>query len=351
MNISFSIIVPVYNRPDEVRELLQSLAAQTVLHGGGCSSSKGSDGDDSNSCGGFEVLIIEDGSTVSCEDICKEYYNKLNLKYFAKPNTGRSNTRNYGMEHASGNYFIFFDSDCVIPPQYIETVRYSLETDYSDCYGAPDNADNSFSDTQKAINYAMTSFFTTGGIRGGKANGFTPRSFNMGFSRKVYETVGGFKNMIAEDIELSFRIKKAGFRTVLCKNAFVYHKRRVSLKKMFRQVRTFGKGRVMLRSIDKGLLKMVHLLPLCFVIAHILLLLAATVFGMVAPLYSLCFIAPVVLYALLLFVDATIRNKSIKTGAMAVAASYVQLMGYGIGTAEEFFFKSALERKQEELYR
>jgi glycosyltransferase involved in cell wall biosynthesis len=415
--IHFSIVVPVFNRPDEVSELLASLSAQTVLRGDGGGSGVGSDsvddgggssgsgvgsdnvddgggngsgggvgsdsvGDGGGSSGsgsgvgsdsvddgggggsgssrngsGFEVIIVDDGSTLKCEDICKEYANRLNIKYFFKPNSGRSESRNYGIERATGNYFIIFDSDCVIPPQYIEMVYACLEADYSDCYGGPDNADVSFSDTQKAINYAMTSFFTTGGIRGGKKNGFSPRSFNMGFSREVYKTVGGFKNMIAEDIELSYRIKQAGFRTTLYKEAYVYHKRRVSLKKMFRQVRTFGKGRVMLRKIDRSLLKTVHLLPMAFVLGHILLL------GLVAG-FAICGTAaasvcgvwwlpllPIVFYMLLLFVDAAVRNKSVKIGFMAVAASYIQLTGYGAGMMEEFFTRSALKRKQEELYR
>jgi glycosyltransferase involved in cell wall biosynthesis len=345
--INFSIIVPVYNRPDEVDELLDSLSKQ-------------SDRD-------FEVVIVEDGSSVRCEEVCKKYVALLPaLKYFYKENSGRSETRNYGMERATGNYFIIFDSDCVIPPYYIETVRKNLAADYYDCYGAPDNADASFSDTQKAINYAMTSFFTTGGIRGGRiSQNFTPRSFNMGFSRKVYETVGGFKNMIAEDIELSYRIKSAGFKTALYQDAFVYHKRRVSFKKMFSQVCTFGKGRVMLRSIDKSLLKSVHLLPSVFVVGNLLLLLAAAGFAIAACFVAGCGVtsacsyiavalyclAPIVLYALMIFTDAAIRNKSIKIGAMSIIASYIQLTGYGLGMIGEFLTESTSKKSQEELYR
>ncbi|MDR0732771.1 MAG: glycosyltransferase [Dysgonamonadaceae bacterium] len=343
-NILFSVIVPVYNRPDEVDELLASLAVQTVLRGSNCGKS-----------GGFEVVIVDDGSTLKCENICNEYAKILNIRYFFKPNSGRSETRNYGIERATGDYFIIFDSDCVIPPTYIDAVRACLKADYSDCYGGPDNADASFSNTQKAINYAMTSFFTTGGIRGGKANKFSPRSFNMGFSRKVYEKIGGFNNMIAEDIELSYRIKQAGFRTTLYKNAFVYHKRRASFSKMFKQVRTFGKGRVMLRRIDHSLLKIIHLLPMAFVLGHLLLLgLAAgfAVFGSAAicGVWRLPLL-PVALYILLLFTDAAVRNKSVKIGLMAVVASYIQLFGYGIGMLGEFFTGNASTKKQEELYR
>ncbi|MDR2557142.1 MAG: glycosyltransferase [Bacteroidales bacterium] len=349
--IHFSVIVPVYNRPDEIEELLSSLAHQTDMD--------------------FDIVIVDDGSTLKCEDVCKKYANRLNINYFFKPNSGRSETRNYGIERATGNYFIVFDSDCIVPPQYIETVRACLKDDYSDCYGGPDNADASFSDTQKAINYAMTSFFTTGGIRGGKKSGFSPRSFNMGFSREVYEKVGGFKNMIAEDIELSYRIGQNGFRTTLYRDAYVYHKRRVSFKKMFRQVRTFGKGRVMLRGIDRSLLKIVHLLPMAFVLGHLLLFGLAAGFAVYSSVEAcgttsaygggtaetfICGtwwlpLLPVALYILLLFADAAVRNKSIKIGFMAVAASYIQLTGYGIGMMEEFLSRSASKKKQEELYR
>jgi glycosyltransferase involved in cell wall biosynthesis len=360
MDILFSIVIPVYNRPDEVAELLASLASQTALRGEeDCNGESGS---------GFEVIIVDDGSTLKCEDVCNEYVGVLNIRYFFKPNSGRSETRNYGIERATGNYFIIFDSDCIIPSQYIKTVRTCLETDYFDCYGGPDNADVSFSDIQKAINYAMTSFFTTGGIRGGKAaektdggkntrnaDKFSPRSFNMGFSREVYEKVGGFKNMIAEDIELSYRIKQAGFRTTLYKNAFVYHKRRVSFGKMFRQVRTFGKGRVMLRGIDRSLLKIVHLLPMAFVLGHLLLFGLAVGFAVCSFDSFYCSwwlpLLPIVFYILLIFTDAAIRNKSVKIGLMSVVASYIQLFGYGIGMLEEFFTRSTSKRKQEELYK
>ena len=188
----FSIIIPVYNRPDEVEELLESLAAQ--------------------SCKDFDIVLVEDGSTIPCDKVANRYNDRLDIHYYYKPNEGRSIARNYGMERADGRYFVFFDSDCIIPPQYFATVKAALDSHYSDCYGGPDAAHDSFSQVQKAINYSMTSFLTTGGIRGGgqKLDKFTPRSFNMGFSRQVYEKVGGYKNMTGEDIDLSMRIRKAG---------------------------------------------------------------------------------------------------------------------------------------------
>ncbi|MDE6309915.1 MAG: glycosyltransferase family 2 protein, partial [Muribaculaceae bacterium] len=181
--MKFSVIVPVYNRIDEVRDLLDSLASQTVKN--------------------FEVLIVEDGSTQPCGDVCKEYSPSFDLKYYFKSNEGRSIARNYGMERATGDYFIFFDSDCVIPPTYFATIEKELSLNPLYCFGGPDAAHSSFTDTQKAINFAMTSFLTTGGIRGGKVSmeKFTPRTFNMGFSRKVYDQVGGFREMFSEDID------------------------------------------------------------------------------------------------------------------------------------------------------
>ena len=327
MNIQFSIIIPVFNRPDEVNELLKSLTLQ-------------SDHD-------FEVVIVEDGSTIPCEDICKKYAEQLNIKYLFKPNSGRSETRNYGMERASGNYFIIYDSDCIIPPHYFETVRKFLSENYVDCYGGPDNADDTFSDMQKAINYSMTSFFTTGGIRGGTKNTekFTPRSFNMGIAKEVFEKVGGYKNMIGEDIDLSIRIKKAGFKTTLLKEAYVYHKRRLSLKKFFRQVNAFGKGRILLYHIHKESLKLVHLLPLFFVLGNAFLVLLSLIF------LNPYFLLPIALYIVLLFIDSWIKNKKIFIALASILTAYTQLFGYGLGMGEEILTGKASKKTQEELYK
>ncbi|MDR2980595.1 MAG: glycosyltransferase [Bacteroidales bacterium] len=326
-DLHFSIIVPVFNRPDEVEELLESLSKQV-------------DQD-------FEVVIVEDGSTITCDKVCQQYAQTLDLKYFFKPNSGRSETRNYGMERASGNYFVIYDSDCIIPPQYFKVMRKVLTENYVDCYGGPDNADDSFSPMQKAINYSMTSFFTTGGIRGGTKNKdkFSPRSFNMGISKEVFETVGGYKNMIGEDIDLSFRIKKAGFKTTLFKEAYVYHKRRVSLKKFFKQVNTFGKGRILLHHLHKGSLKLVHLLPMFFVLGNILLALLTLIF--LVPLFLL----PILLYIVVIFIDSLIKNKSFKIASLSILAAYTQLFGYGLGVLEEIFTGKAGKKKQEELYK
>ena len=325
-NILFSIVVPVYNRPDEVAELLESLTHQTD--------------------NGFEVLIIEDGSKIPCEEVCKQYENQLDLHYYFKPNSGRSETRNYGIERAKGDWFIIYDSDVIVPPQYIATVRAELAQNPAvDCYGGPDAADESFSDVQKAINYSMTSIMTTGGIRGATKNKekFSPRSFNMGISRKCFETVGGYKNMIGEDIDLSIRIQQAGFRTTLIPDAYVYHKRRVSLKKFFWQVNTFGKGRVLLGEMHPGSLKLVHLMPAAFVIGNIGLVLLA--------FWSPWFLLPIGIYVLGLFTESLIKNKSLKIALLSIVAAYMQLFGYGTGFLGECITHKARKKKQEELYK
>lgn len=329
----FSIIIPVYNRPDEVTELLDSLTRQTDK--------------------GFEVLVVEDGSTVPCEEICKRYEKKLDLHYYFKPNSGRSETRNYGMDRATGDWFIIYDSDVIVPPQYIATVRKALQDNPVDCYGGPDAADNSFTDVQKAINYSMTSVMTTGGIRGATKNKkkFSPRSFNMGISRACYQKIGGYKNMIGEDIDLSIRIQQAGFKTTLIPEAYVYHKRRVDLRKFFRQVNTFGKGRVLLGEMHPGSLKPVHLMPAVFVIGNIALVLAALVLLTFDFRLSTLCLTPIALYVLGIFTESLIKNKSLKIALLSIVAAYMQLFGYGTGFLGECVTHKARKAKQEELYK
>lgn len=322
----FSIIVPVYNRPDEMSELLESLTKQTDK--------------------GFEVLVLEDGSSLPCDKVCKQYEDRLDLHYYFMPGTGRSERRNYGMSHAKGEWCILFDSDVIVPPQYIATVREELAKQPEiDCYGGPDAADDSFSDVQKAINYSMTSIMTTGGIRGAMKNKekFSPRSFNMGISKKCFETVGGYKNIISEDIDLSMRIKEAGFKTRLIPEAYVYHKRRVDWKKFFRQVNTFGKGRVLLSELHPGSMKLVHLMPAAFVIGNIGLILLT--------IWSPWFLLPIGIYMLGLFTESLIKNKSVKIALMSIWAAYLQLFGYGLGFLGECITHKARKANQEEMYR
>lgn len=318
--MKYSVIIPVYNRPDEVAELLDSLLAQTA--------------------GNFETVIVEDGSTVPCrEQVETARAAGLDVKYYAKDNEGRSIARNYGMERATGDYFVFFDSDCVIPPTYFERLDAALTAAPLDCYGGADAAHESFSDTQKAINYSMTSFLTTGGIRGGKVQleKFVPRTFNMGFSRRVYERVGGFREMFSEDIDMSTRIRMAGFSTVLIRDAFVWHKRRMDMRKFMRQVYVFGMSRITLKLLYPDSLKPVHVLPALFVVGSAVLLLLGI---FVSPWLLL----PLGLYFAAVFIGALISTKSFKIAVLAVPAAAIQLGGYGYGFLKAWFTKIVLRR-------
>lgn len=316
----FSVIVPVYNRRDEIRDLLQSLAL--------CDTSL------------FEVVVIEDGSTDPCGDIVESFASgRLDVRYYYKDNEGRSIARNYGLERAGGDYFMFFDSDCVIPADYFAKVSKYLDEHPLDCYGGPDAAHSSFSDLQKAISFSMTSFLTTGGIRGGKVSleKFTPRTFNMGFSRRVWEKVGGFREMFSEDIDMSTRVRNAGFHIGLIADAHVYHKRRVSLRKFWRQVYVFGMSRITLYLLYPDTLKAVHFAPAIFVLGSAALILLALLWHWWA-------ILPLVAYLVALFVTGSVSLHSVRLGALSVLTSLIQLCGYGCGFLKAWFLKILLRR-------
>ncbi|WP_339889034.1 glycosyltransferase [uncultured Flavobacterium sp.] len=305
--MNFSFIIPVYNRPEETKELLESLALQSDLD--------------------FEIVIIEDGSTITSEEIVKSFQSKLNISYLFKENTGPGDSRNYGMKRASGDYFIILDSDCILPTTYFENVKKGLNQDYVDCFGGPDKALDSFSDVQKAINYAMTSFFTTGGIRGGseKLEKFQPRSFNMGLSKKAFEESKGFGNIHpGEDPDLSIRLWKKGYKTTLIKEAFVYHKRRIDWNKFFTQVNKFGKARPILDSWYPEYSKITFWFPSLFLFG-ILFAFIMTFFQFYLPLIILF------VYFLMLLIDSTLKNKSLKVGVLSVLATFIQFYGYGKG--------------------
>ncbi len=314
----FSVIVPVYNRIGEVEDLMESLEAQTSKD--------------------FEVVIVEDGSTERCEEAVRRHPG-VRSKYFYKENEGRSIARNYGMERAEGDFFIFFDSDCVIPPDYFATLARELDRNPVDCFGGPDAAHESFTSTQKAINYAMTSLLTTGGIRGGKVSleKFTPRTFNMGFSREVYNKVGGFREMFSEDIDMSTRIRSAGFSMALIRPAYVYHKRRVDFKKFFRQVHVFGMSRITLHLLYPGSMKLVHTLPALAVIIGVILVLLGI---FVSPWWLL----PIGVYLVAIFLTALALTRSLVIALKAVPASVIQICGYGTGFIKAFFTKIILGR-------
>lgn len=319
--MNFSVIIPVFNRPDEVDELLQSLTRQ---------SNKS-----------FEVIVVEDGSSIPCKDVADKYTERLDVKYFAKPNTGPGQSRNYGAEKSRGDYLVVLDSDCILPPGYMDVVEKELLTIPCDAFGGPDRAHESFTDIQKAINYSMTSFFTTGGIRGGKKkmDKFYPRSFNMGIRREVYRALGGFSRMrFGEDIDFSIRIFKNGYTCRLFPEAWVYHKRRTDLRKFFKQVYNSGIARVNLYKKYPESLKLVHLLPAGFASGTALLLIGSV-------FTRLCFL-PLLLYILLIVSDATLQNKSLRIGVYSVAAAFVQLIGYGTGFLSAWW-KRCICRKDE----
>ena len=322
----YSVIIPVYNRPDEADELLQSLTRQTFRD--------------------FEVVVVEDGSAIPCREVVEKYAGRLDIHYYNKPNSGPGQTRNYGAERSQGEYLIILDSDCILPAGYLEAVEQELQASPADAFGGPDRAHESFSDLQKAINYSMTSFFTTGGIRGGKKkmDKFYPRSFNMGVRRDVYQSLGGFSQMrFGEDIDFSIRIFKAGYRCRLFPDAWVYHKRRTDLRKFFKQVHNSGIARINLYKKYPESLKPVHLLPALFTLGTLLLLLA-TVACPYAPL-------PLLLYALLVCADSTIRNHSLRIGVYSIAAAYVQLIGYGTGFWRAWWRRCVCRRGEFEAFK
>lgn len=320
----FSLIIPVYNRPDEVDELLESLSKSDYKED-------------------FEIVIVEDGSTIPCKDVVNQYISKLTISYYFKENSGPGDSRNYGMKKAKGDYFIIFDSDCIIPAQYLTEVDKALKANYVDCFGGPDKALDSFSDIQKAINFAMTSFLTTGGIRGGseKIDKFQPRSFNMGISRKAFEASNGFGNIHpGEDPDLSIRLWNLGFETKLFSKAYVYHKRRIDWDKFSIQVNKFGKARPILNSWYPKYNKLTFFFPTVFVIGLALsVALLIFTYDFLAKLYCV--------YFFVIFLVSSYQNKSIKIGYLSVTAVWKQFLGYGMGFLESYIKVIILKKKPE----
>lgn len=314
MNLTYSIIIPVFNRPQEIDELLESLTKQTYPKD-------------------FEVLIIEDGSTLKSDEIVIKYADRLNIKYHFKENSGAGASRNFGMELATGNYFIILDSDCIIPSHYLAAVDFALDENYTDSFGGADAAHESFTNLQKAINYSMTSFLTTGGIRGSKksVDKFQPRSFNFGMSKNAFRVTNGFSTMkIGEDIDLTFRLWENNFHTQFIEKAFVYHKRRTSLKQFFRQTFLFGNARPSLNRKYPDTSKITYWFPTLFMV----FLLASLVFLLLG------FKLPAVLFAIYfaaLFLDSFIKNKKISVATLSLETTLIQFTGYGLGFLRGLF--------------
>ena len=327
MDLSFSFIIPVYNRPNEIKELLNSLRLQTYEKT-------------------FEVVIVEDGSTISSEEVIGEYLDSVSISYFKKPNSGPGDSRNYGMGRAKGNYFIVLDSDCILPPAYLKVVEESLKEDFVHCYGGPDAAHESFTVVQKAINYAMTSFLTTGGIRGGKkaVDKFQPRSFNMGISKEAFENVGGYGNIHpGEDPDLTIRIWNKGYRTKLISSAFVFHKRRIDWNKFYIQVNKFGMVRPILNLWHPATKKITYWFPTLFCIGLLISILLALVgFKILLYFYAI--------YFLVLFIDALRVTGNLNVAFLSLMATVIQFFGYGYGFLKSTLYINLSNKKPEEIF-
>jgi glycosyltransferase involved in cell wall biosynthesis len=318
LKLSFSIIIPVYNRPKEIDEFLESLTQQTFSDE-------------------FEVLIIEDGSTYKSDLLVDKYKTQLDLKYFFKENSGAGASRNFGMQKATGNYFIILDSDVLLPRQYLSEVKNGLENNFTDAFGGPDAAHANFTPLQKAINYSMTSFLTTGGIRGKKqaVGKFQPRSFNFGLSKAAFENTQGFSKMKnGEDIDLTFRLWQNGFVTQLLEKAFVYHKRRSSLKQFFNQTFGFGAARPILNKKYSKTAKLTYWFPSLFLLGLNISIISA-IFGYQQLFYFYEF------YFILIFFDALFQFKNIQIALFSIATSFTQFLGYGLGFLQSQFFSSS----------
>ncbi len=327
MEFHFSFIIPVYNRPEEIRELLESLSLQTYTKA-------------------FEIVIVEDGSTLDCTSVISDFETTLDISYYPKPNSGPGASRNYGMERAKGNYFIVLDSDCILPPQYLVEAEKSLNEQFVHCYGGPDAAHESFSLVQKAINYAMTSVLTTGGIRGNKkaVGKFQPRSFNMGISKEAFENVGGYgKIHPGEDPDLTIRIWNKGYDTKLIPEAFVYHKRRIDWNKFYIQVNKFGMVRPILNKWHPGTAKPTYWFPTFFCLG-LLVALVLAFFGIGLPLWGYA------VYFVLIFFDSLIKNKSIVIAFLSLVAVCIQFTGYGYGFLKSTFLVNFSNKAPQEIF-
>ncbi|MBN2275475.1 MAG: glycosyltransferase [Bacteroidales bacterium] len=324
--MKFSIIIPTFNRPDEVTELLESLQHQNFRD--------------------FEVIIADGSPATAVKEAIEPFLEQLNLIYLYEKGLGISESRNWGVQRASGDYVIFMDSDCIAPPSYLNNIDSFLKKNTAEVFGGPDATHKSFTTIQKAISYAMTSPFTTGGIRGRKKHlgKYQPRSFNMGVLREAFNRVGGFSGLkVSEDIDLSIRLDQAGYRTVFIPEAYVYHKRRSTFYKFYKQTNSFGRGRVDLYMRHGNAIKLVHLLPSLFVLYNIAGILSLLVSMPVFYTYVITILA----FSLILFIHSSIKNQSIPVGLMSIAASFVMLAGYGTGMICNFISRVVLKSSRE----
>lgn len=313
-----SIIVPVYNRADEIEDFLASLGKQVI----------------STRVNQFEIVIVDDGSSDNLKDVIKKHREFLKIDYYFQLNKGPGAARNLGMEKASGDWFVFIDSDCTMPPVFIQNMFNHLGTNEFDAFGGPDTGRDDFPVFLKAVNYSMTSFLGTGGTRGSKGKSvakYYPRSFNMGIKKEVYKKIGGMNKLRhGQDMEFSNRIYRAGFKVKFLSDVFVYHKRRTSLRRFYKQIFNWGVARINLGKIDKAMLKPVHALPAIVVLQFFLVLLAAIFIPIMRTILILelligCFVA------LLAFVESTRKNHSVVVGLLSIITLFTQVFAYGIG--------------------
>lgn len=327
MPLQYAFIIPVYNRPDEIDELLASFVnLKTTLR--------------------FEIVIVEDGSSVTSQSVVEAYKEQLNVAYFFKENSGPGDSRNFGMAQAQGNYFIILDSDCVLPANYLNEIDASLNTDYVDCFGGPDAAAASFTDLQKAINFSMTSIITTGGIRGHKnqVGTFQPRSFNMGLSQEAFEASNGFGTIHpGEDPDLSIRLWHLGFKTKLIPEAFVYHKRRISWAKFYKQVHKFGLVRPILNAWHPHTSKLTYWFPSLFCLGFIISVIAFV-------FHFKWFLIGYFLYFITAFLLALVNTKRIQVAVLALLAIIIQFVGYGYGFIKSYVAIRILKRNPERIF-
>ena len=334
-DLQLSIIIAVYERQDELTELLSSLTKQT----------------DHN----FEIIIVDDGSTTKLETVCAKFNFQLKLHYYYKTNSGPGKSRNYGMAKANGNYFIFLDSDTIIPPTYIQSVKHELSTNYVDAFGGPDDADDSFTNLQKAITFSMTSFLTTGGIRGGKKQigKFQPRSFNMGISRKAYEKTGGFADLrVGEDPDLSMRLWENGFETRLFQDSKVIHKRRTSLKKFAKQVYQFGVARPILNQRHPKYVKPTFWFPSLFFLGTLFAWFTFLI-GIFFQEYQSILWIPFdlwLIYMILIFLFSYFRFRSVKVAILSIQTTLIQFFNYGYGFLESQFKLNILKKDSKKAF-
>jgi glycosyltransferase involved in cell wall biosynthesis len=310
----YSVIVPVYNRPQEIDELLGSLQKQTYRD--------------------FEVILVEDGSSIPSNQVFEKYSTSLSIHYFFKPNSGPGPSRNFGFERARGEYFVVFDSDCILPETYFDAVEIALTKFSWDAWGGPDRGHENFTPLQQAMGYTMSSVLTTGGIRGGKKRVglFQPRSFNMGISRAVFEKTNGFKfDRFAEDIEFSIRMKKLGFKVGLIPEAYVYHKRRTSLKQFYHQVFNFGRGRILVGKAHPGEVKITHWFPAVFTSG----LIGIVILALIDIRLSLLVLSLYTVYLVVIGIDAWRVTQSVLVAVWSIPSAFVQMTGYGLGFLRE----------------